>query len=61
MKYCGLVTDKSWNECLMKCSPTLKSEIIQRENKRHNWKILAGFDYIYALNRLPRVFLDELS
>lgn len=45
----------------MKCSPTLKSEIIQRENKRHNWKILAGFDYIYALNRLPRVFLDELS
>lgn len=45
----------------MRCSMPLKFEILRKEKIKRCKKILDGIDYIYKLNRLPRVYSDELS
>ncbi len=58
MKYCGLVVDISWLKALYALSPIHRASIL-RSNKSDD-KVSKGFDFIYGLNRQPRVFDDEL-
>lgn len=61
MKYQGEVTDNLWTRSLMVLSPIQRSAILKAENSRRDTKVIESFDFVYSLNRQPRIFNDELK
>lgn len=61
MKYQGEVTDNLWTRSLMVLSPIQRSAILKAENSRRDTKVIEAFDFVYSLNRQPRIFNDELK
>ena len=58
MRYVGSVTDQSWTRAVMRIDA--KSRLPYLNKMLHNSIGDEDFDYIFSLNRFPRVFDDEI-
>ena len=58
-KYCGTVTDQSWYTAVFRSSAILKYKYLNERGVERE-KFDEGFDFVYKLGRLPRIYWDEV-
>jgi len=59
MRYVGSVTDHSWTRAVLRLDA--KSRLPYLNKMLHNSIGDEDFDYIFSLNRCPRIYLDEYN
>lgn len=55
-RYLGTVTDKSWTQSVLRLSWEDRKNYIKTKLDK---KLEEGFDFIFSLRRLPRIYTDE--
>ena len=58
-RYVGTFTDHSWIKTIFKLSTEERRKYIPNDISR--LKLDEGLNFIYSLNRLPRIYLDEYN
>ena len=58
-RYVGSVTDQSWTRAVLRLDA--KSRLPYLNKMLHSRTSDEDFDYIFLLNRCPRIYLDEYN
>ena len=56
MKYYGIVTDRSWIQSFIRLPAHRRKEFNKTKIDK---KVEDAFNYIFSLNRMPRIYEDE--
>lgn len=57
--YCGTVTDLSWHIAVIRLPSKRRADHLFVYID--NIKIEKGFDFLYSIGRLPRIYWDEIN
>jgi hypothetical protein len=57
MRYVGSITDEHWTRAVLRLDPIIRKGYMNKmlENRSND----EDFEFIFSLNRLPRIYLDE--